>query len=322
VLSFQNCLFLYSSNGKAEFGSKRARLLRLQMGTAAAVNRNDTERQGNPNPLIWLKIAITVGLIAALYSFILPDLASEWWTQEASSYGMLVPPIALYLVWIRRRTTLAIPAQPDGRGLALLAAGCLTFLLGQLAGEFFLARISFVLLLAGLTWTFWGFRRLQTMAFPFLLLLTMVPLPALVYNAAAAPLQLFASTVATEIAQFLGVSIYRDGNVIHLATTSLGVAEACSGLNSLSSLVVGSLLLGFLEEASIPGRILLVMLSVPLAIAVNVLRVAGTAVLADYQPQYAMGFYHLLSGWLIFVVGFGMLWLLGKLIFRLTRTTS
>src|SRR5580693_1338278 len=180
------------------------------MGTAATVNRNDTRRQEFSNPALWLKVGITVGLIAALYSFILPDLAWEWWTQEASSYGMLVPPIALYLVWIRRRTTLAIPAQPDWRGLVLVAAACLVFLLGALAAEFFLARISFVLLLAGLTWTFWGFARLQTMAFPFVLLLTMVPLPALVYNSVAAPLQLFASTVATEIAQALGVSIYRD----------------------------------------------------------------------------------------------------------------
>jgi exosortase len=292
------------------------------MGTAAAVNDNDTRRQWHTDPWVWLKAAAIVGLIAALYSFILPDLASEWWTVEASSYGMLIPPIALYLLWIRRQTTLAIPAQPDWRGLALVAAACLIFLLGQLAAEFFLARISFVLLLAGLTWTFWGLARLQTMAFPFVLLLTMVPLPALVYNAVAAPLQLFASRVATDIVQFLGVSIFRDGNVIHLATTSLGVAEACSGLNSLSSLVVGSLLLGFLENGSIPGRILLIVLSVPLAIAVNVLRVAGTALLADYQPQYAMGFYHLFSGWLVFVMGFGLLWLLGKLIFRWTRANS
>jgi exosortase len=292
------------------------------MGTATAVNRNDARSRQNARPLLWLEIGVTVALIAALYSFILPDLAWEWWTVEASSYGMLIPPIALYLVWVRRETILAIPAQPDGSGLTLVAAACLVFLLGQLAAEFFLARISFVLLLAGLTWTFWGSARLKAVAFPFILLLTMVPLPGLVYNSVAAPLQLLASTTATDIAQFLGVSIYRDGNIIHLATTSLGVAEACSGLNSLSSLVVGSLLLGYLEEASITGRILLTLLSVPLAIGVNVVRVAGTAVLADYRPEYAMGFYHLFSGWLVFVMGFGMLWLLGKLIFRLTGKRS
>lgn len=291
------------------------------MGTAAT-DIKDARPQEVTDPLVWLKVAITVGLIAAIYSFILPDLASEWWTLEASSYGMLVPPIALYLAWIARRNTLSLPAQTDGRGLWLVAGACLLFLIGQLAAEFFLARVSFVFLLAGLTWTFWGLPRLRSMAFPFVLLLTMVPLPALVFNLVAAPLQLFASSVATNLSQLLGVSIYRDGNIIHLATTSLGVAEACSGLNSLSSLVVGSLLLGYLENASIPGRILLTLLSVPLAIAVNVVRIAGTAVLADYQPEFAMGFYHLFSGWLVFVLGFGMLWLLGKLIFRFTRTKS
>src|SRR5215472_887327 len=240
------------------------------MATATAVDRKVQRQQ---DPLLWLKILITVGLIAALYSFIVPDLAWEWWTVDASSYGMLIPPIALYLLWIRRETIFAIPARPDGRGLAIIGAACLVFLLGQLAAEFFLARISFVLLLAGLTWTFWGFARLRAMAFPFILLMTMVPLPGLVYNSVAAPLQLLASSTATEIAQALGVSIYRDGNIIHLATTSLGVAEACSGLNSLSSLIVGSLLIGFLEDASVLGRVLLFVLSVPLAICVNVLRV-------------------------------------------------
>src|SRR5580658_6007917 len=102
------------------------------MGTAAAVNHNDTRDQGTADPLVWLKVASAAGLVAALYSFILPDLASEWWTVDASSYGMLIPPIALYLVWIHRQTILAIPAQPDGRGLALVAGACLVFLVGQL----------------------------------------------------------------------------------------------------------------------------------------------------------------------------------------------
>ena len=197
---------------------------------------------------------------------------------------------------------------------------CLVFLLGKLAAEFFLARTSLVLLLAGLVWTFWGLGRLKTLAFPLVLLATMVPLPAIVYNAAAAPLQLFASSVATSLAQLLGVTVYRDGNVIHLANTALGVAEACSGLHSLSALMVASLLLGFLEEATVFGRVLLFLLSVPLAIAVNVLRVTGTAILADYRLEFALGFYHSFSGWLVFVLGFGLLWLVGKVLFRCMRT--
>ena len=272
----------------------------------------------NIAPFPWIAAVAILGLIAALYVTVIADLANDWWTDDSYSYGMLIPPTALYIAYLRRHITFSVPARQDLKGLWLVGMACLLFLVGGLAGEFFLSRISFVLLLAGLTWTLWGFDRLKTLAFPFVLLGTMVPLPVIVYNAAAAPLQLFASSMATDLAQALGVSIYRDGNVIHLATTSLGVEEACSGLHSLSALVVASLLLGFLERATILGRVLLFLLSVPLAIAVNVVRVTGTALLADYQPELAMGFYHSFSGWLVFVLGFGTLWAFGKLLFKWT----
>lgn len=262
------------------------------------------------------------GLLVALYSWIAADLALEWWTEDSASYGMLIPPTALYIAYLRREYTFAIPARSDARGLWLLALGCALLLFGKLAAEFFLMRISMVFVLAGITWTFWGKERFKTLLFPFVLLLTMVPLPSLVYNAVAAPLQLFASKLATDFAQFLGVSAYRDGNVIQLANTSLGVAEACSGLHSLSALMVASLLLGYLESGTVFKRFLLFLFSVPFAIAVNVLRVSGTAVLADYKLEYAMGFYHSFSGWLVFIAGFVVLWVASKILFRKSRQTA
>src|SRR5579864_8652546 len=288
------------------------------MATSTSVDITTVNRELGITLPAWAAIAMIAGLVAALYGWVALDLASEWWTDDSASYGMLIPPTALYIAYLGRHVTLAIRAQRDLRGLWLTALACLIFLLGGLAGEFFLMRISLVLLLGGLTWTYWGWARFKTLAFPFVLLATMVPLPVIVYNTAAAPLQLFASSVATDLAQVLGVSIYRDGNIIHLANASLGVEEACSGLHSLSALAVASLLLGFLERAAVVGRILLFMLSVPLAIAVNVVRVTGTALLADYKLELAMGFYHSFSGWLVFVLGFGTLWLLGKLVFRVT----
>jgi exosortase len=291
------------------------------MQPATTVQATTGHRETAWRAFTWIAIAATIGLMAVLFADVLLDLASEWWNYPESSYGMLVPPMALYVAYLQRKKTLAYPAAPSLRGLWLVGFGCLVLVAGKLAGEFFLARVSFVLVLAGLTWTFWGGTRLRTLAFPFVLLATMVPLPVLVYNAVAAPLQLLASRIATDLAQMLGVSIYRDGNVIHLATTSLGVEEACSGLHSLPALVVGALLLGYLANASMLGRVLLLMVSVPLAIAVNVLRVTGTALLADYRPEFAEGFYHSFSGWLVFVMGFGALWLIGQLFFKWTRKT-
>ncbi len=100
---------------------------------------------------------------------------------------------------------------------------------------------------------------------------------------------------------------------------SLGVAEACSGLHSLSALMIGSLLLGFLVLSSVLFRTVLFILSIPLSVAVNVLRIAGTAVLADYWQDIAFGFYHSFSGWLVFVAGFGGLWLIASALHRLEK---
>jgi len=220
----------------------------------------------------------------------------------------------LYIAWTHRHRTLGYAAMPDLRGLLVSAFACFTFVLGKLASEFFLTRISFVILLAGLAWTFWGTQRLRSLAFPFLLLATMVPLPALVYNSLASPLQLLASDLAAQIAQALGISVFRDGNIIQLAGTSLGVAEACSGLNALSALIVGSILLGYLLCSHWTSRIILFFAAIPFAIGINILRVAGTAVLADYNQEFALGYYHLFSGWLVFVAGFGLLYIFATML--------
>lgn len=288
------------------------------METALAVDA----RRSHTGLAWWIAVTSIACAAVFLFADVLADLASEWWTREESSYGMLIPPFVLYFVYLKKEATFSIPARPDVKGLIAVSAACAVFMAGKLAGEFFLSRISFVLLLGGFIWTFWGLERLRSLAFPLILLMTMVPPPAIVYNTVAAPLQLLASRVATDLAQLLGISIYRDGNVIHLATTSLGVAEACSGLHSLSALIVGSMLLGFLEDASLLGRVSIVFISVPLAIAVNVLRVTGTAILADYRPELALGYYHSFSGWLVFVIGFGSLWLIAKPVFHLTRRHS
>ena len=267
----------------------------------------------------WFMIGLVVVGLTLLYARVLGDLATAWWTDDSASHGMLMPPLAMYVAWLRRKQILAEKPAGAANGLLVIALGCATFLVGRLGAEFFLTRISFVIVLAGLIWTFWGLGRLKQLGFPLLLLVTMIPLPALVWNALATPLQLFASDVASNLAQFLGVAVYRDGNVINLAQISLGVAEACSGLHSLSALMIAALFLGYLQNSSILLRCVLFAASIPLAIAVNVLRVTGTALLADYWQDIAFGFYHSFSGWLVFLVGFGVLWLLAQGLQRFER---
>jgi len=264
--------------------------------------------------VLWLEVGIVATLMWLLFFSVLVDMGHDWWTEPAWSQGMLLPPLAFYIAWANRERTFGYAVIPDARGLLLTAVACLMFLLGKLASEEFITRMSFVILVVGLIWTFWGAARLRTLAFPILLLASMVPLPVMLYNSLAAPLQLFASDLGSQIAQAAGTSVFRDGNIIQLAGVSLGVEEACSGLNSLSALSVGGLLFGYLVCSRLLSRIVLFVAAIPLAIGLNVLRVAGTAILADYSQNFAMGFYHLFSGWLVFVSGAGVLYLFARLL--------
>jgi exosortase/archaeosortase family protein len=83
--------------------------------------------------------------------------------------------------------------------------------------------------------------------------------------------------------------------------------------------MIGALLLGFLQCSSILMRVVLFLLAIPLAIVLNVFRITGTAVLADYWQDIAFGFYHSFSGWLVFVAGFAMLWLMANGLHRLEK---
>jgi exosortase len=257
---------------------------------------------------IVLQATLLLGLIWYLFGDVLTYLAHDWWYEPAYSQGLLIPPLAVYIAWLNKHLTLRYPAVPDARGLVLTSLACGLFILGSVASEFFLTRVSFVILLAGVIWTFWGPDRLRTLMFPLILLVTMVPLPTMVYNSVAGPLQLLASSIGTGIAQAAGVSIYREGNILHLSNTTLGVAEACSGLHSLTSLLAGSVLFGFLFCNTALSRILLTLSAIPIAVAINVVRVGGTAILADYHEEFSLGFYHSFSGWLVFLLEIALLY--------------
>jgi exosortase len=285
----------------------------LMATESAASPAVECPKAQTPSPYqLFAQIGTVVVLMAILFAAVLADMAHDWWTEPAWSQGMLLPPLALYIAWIQRQRILRAPVVPDRRGLLVTSFACAMYVLGRLASEFFLTRFAFVVLLVGLIWTFWGWRRLRALALPLLLLASMVPLPVMLYNSLAGPLQLLASEGATQIAQLAGISVFRDGNIIQLAGVTLGVAEACSGLNSLSALIVGSLLLGHLLCTGTVARIALIVISVPLAIGVNIIRVAGTAMLADVNRDFAMGFYHAFSGWLVFVAGLGLLYLTAR----------
>ena len=182
---------------------------------------------------------------------------------------------------------------------------------GRLGAELFLDRSSLLLLLAGVIILFLGWNLFRAVLFPWAFLLLMIPIPTIVFNQITFPLQLLASKVAATVLPVLGVPILREGNVINLPSMALEVAEACSGIRSLMSLVTLAIIYGYLMEKRLWLRWLLALASVPIAVAANSIRIIGTGLLVQYwDAEKAEGYFHASWGWIIFVISLLMLYAL------------
>jgi len=162
---------------------------------------------------------------------------------------------------------------------------------------------------------FFGWPALRAVFFPWAFLLLMIPIPAILLNQVTFPLQLLASKVAAIVLPLFGVPILREGNVINLPSMALEVAEACSGIRSLMSLITLAIIYGYLMEKRLWARILIALASVPIAVIANSVRIIGTGLLVQYwDPEMAEGYFHASWGWLIFVISLILLYALHFLI--------
>jgi exosortase len=257
----------------------------------------------------WLALGACLMLVGVLLVLLYGDtarrMAQQWSAEEEYHHGFLVPLFSAYLIWEDRRRFKGLPLAPSVPGAALLGLGLALFVVGRLGAELFLQRASVVVVLAGLALLVLGRGFLKVLAFPIAFLFFMVPIPAVIRNVIAFPLQLFAAQTATFCLSGAGIPVLREGNVIVLAQTTLEVADACSGIRSLQALLALGAVYGYLSQRAAWKRWILFLAAIPIAILVNALRVSGTGLLAHFfGPGVADGFYHSLAGYLMFGVAF------------------
>ncbi|HEX5071199.1 MAG TPA: exosortase/archaeosortase family protein, partial [Vicinamibacterales bacterium] len=138
-----------------------------------------------------------------------------------------------------------------------------------------------------------------------------------IFNQIAFPLQLLASRLGEWAIATAGIPVVREGNVLHLAHQSLEVAEACSGIRSLVSLVTLGTVYAYFADSRTWVRWLIVLSAVPVAIIANGARVAGTGMASQWiGPEVAQGFLHEFAGWLVFLFAFVMILLIQQLIVK------
>jgi exosortase len=256
--------------------------------------------------------------IVWVYGGVLSSLARQWASDDNYSHGFLIVPLAVFCAWERRHLLREAEARSHPAGLALLLFSLLVFAAGVLAAELFLTRISLVGVVAGALLWVWGPAYVRVLAFPLALLPLMIPLPAVVFNQIAFPLQLLASRVGEAAVAAAGIPVVREGNVLELPNITLAVAEACSGIRSLISLITLAVALAYFTEQRPWARALVIASALPIAIAANAARVAGTG-LASYWigARAAEGFFHAFSGWLMFGAAFLALIVLQRAAHRL-----
>jgi exosortase D (VPLPA-CTERM-specific) len=273
--------------------------------------------------LLWWQGAGILLLIAWLYGSILARLFGQWISDPNFSHGIFVPVFSLFVLWQNRKSLSSLVPAPSWSGLAVLVCALLMLMLGVLGAELFFSRFSLLVLLAGLIVLFSGWPLFRAVLFPWAFLILMIPIPQIVLQQVTFPLQILASKLSAGLLPFAGVPVLREGNVIVLPSLSLEVAEACSGIRSLLSLVTLAIIYGYLLESRKWVRVVLACSALPIAVAANSFRIFGTGLLVQYwDPDKAKGFFHLFSGWLIFVVSLIMLFALHGVISRLWKDRS
>lgn len=267
-----------------------------------------------------LKLGLLAFLLAFLYRKVLGHLAIQWMNDEDFSHGAFVPVFTAFVLWRERQRFAQLKISPSWAGLfvSVLALGMLVG--GVFGAELFLSRSSFVVLLAGLVIYFLGWEFFRAALFPWAFLFLMIPIPKIIFNKVAIPLQFIASSLATAQMQLMGVPVLREGNIIHLPSMSLEVVEACSGIRSLMTLGTLAIIYGYFLETRLSRRVVLALASVPIAVVANAWRVTGTGLLGQYwDPDKAQGFFHTFSGWLIFVLALILLFLFHSVMSALER---
>lgn len=250
--------------------------------------------------------ALLIGAgLALVYANVLSSLVAQWASDDDYSHGFFVLPLAAFFVWERRGALSATPATPRAAGLLLVAGSLLIYVAGVLGSELFLARVSLLGVLAGSVLYLAGWQHLRILALPIAFLLLMIPLPEIVFNQIAFPLQLLASRLGEAVIAGAGIPVLREGNVLQLPSKALEVVEACSGIRSLVSLLMLGIVLGYFTESRRWARTAIALAAVPIAMVANAARVAGTGLTSEWvSPAAAEGFFHSFSGWLMFVVAF------------------
>lgn len=256
-----------------------------------------------------LKFSLLLSMWWIAFFPLYPGLLEVWLQNSNNSHGLLVPFISLYFIWQLRDKVASLEAESSFCGVVVLVISLLLYLVSYIGSVTFVARLMMVFSLYGLILATLGKKIFKILRFPLLFLIFLVPVPESIVNEISLPLQLIATSVSAYLLQAIAIPVYQEGNLLYFVQTQLEVAQACSGIRSIVSLGMLSVIFAYLSEGALWSKIVLIVSTIPIAFITNILRVTVTGLLANfYGERVAQGFIHDFSGFVVFFFGLMLLY--------------
>ena len=265
---------------------------------------------------------LTIALLVGAFLPAIGGMSEVWLSVDYFSHGPLVLPVALGIAWTKRNALKTLPGRRDSRGAVVIAVALLLYLFGLLTDQVSLQGVGLVLAVAGAVLFLRGPDWLGTLIFPIGYLAFMIPMPPDWITPTINRLRLLVSRTAVDTLQLFDLPVAQAGNVILLPEGSLFVAEACSGITSMVTLIPVAVLLGYFTQTRFLPRLVLVLAVVPISMLGNMARVLFTVTAAlEVGPHRATsGPVHETAGALVYLFGCLVLLLVDHLVSRVVHT--
>ena len=242
--------------------------------------------------------------------------------EEDMSFAWFVPLFSLYVVWAERRKIVSSAGAPSWAGLFACLPFLFVGLLGARGVQLRFEQLAFSGLLVTVTWAFYGRRAAAAVLFPAAFLLFCMPLTSFL-DMFTIHLRLFATSASYGILKGIGAEVSRQGTVIMSGDGgfSVDVAQPCSGLRSIFALMALTAGYAYFTQRRWTARAILFALAIPIAVLGNIARLVSICVVGMYASRdFAMGFYHDYSGYVVFAVAIMAMVASGEAISRLFRS--